>query len=70
MTEDLRVKKIGVTIPISCCLAVEYGVLPVCEHSAVRVPPTRRQRLRRWLAHRWDRRPRIHLGPCNHEECT
>lgn len=62
------VKKIAVTVPISCCLAYEYGVGPACDHP--KPPPlTRRQRFRLWRSRVWDRRPRIHLGPCNHDDC-
>lgn len=39
-----------------------------CDHPAP-PPPTWRTRVRRRLAAWWDRRPRIHLGPCNHEDC-
>lgn len=28
------------------------------------LPPTRWQRLRSWVEYQWDRRPRLHFGPC------
>lgn len=63
----LTVKKFAYTVPISCCLASEHGI-GTCDHP--KPPPlTRRQRFRLWRARIWDRRPRIHLGPCNHDDC-
>lgn len=64
---DLTVTKYAVSVPISCCLASLYG-LGECHHPKP-PPPTRRQRLRWWLRDLWDQRPRVHLGPCNHDDC-
>jgi hypothetical protein len=66
-TPPWRVEKIGYQIPVSCCMARSYGMDVECNHE---LPPlTRRTRLRWWLRERWDRRPRVHFGPCDHEDC-
>jgi hypothetical protein len=61
---SFEVKKYAVAVPVSCCLLDDVE----CDHP--KAPPlTRRTRLRWWLADRWDRRPRVHFGPCDHEDC-
>lgn len=63
--QDFEVRKFGYWLPVSCCLLPEVE----CKH-----PPapqlSRRTRLRWWVARRWDRRPRVHFGPCDHEDCS
>jgi hypothetical protein len=67
VSNDFQVTKIGYSVPISCCLAAQYG-MGQCEHPEL-PPLTRRQRFRWWLRDTWDRRPRVHLSPCNHDDC-
>jgi hypothetical protein len=67
MTEQeptITVRKIDYRIPVSCC------ALPDVECNHPDAPPlTRRQWFRWWIRETWYRRPRVHLGPCNHEDC-
>lgn len=60
----ITVQKIGYQMPVSCCLLDDVE----CQHPPA-PKPTRRRRLRWWLAGRWDRRPRVHFGPCEQEDC-
>jgi hypothetical protein len=61
------VRKIGMEIPISSCQVYEHRMDAECNYEAPML--TRRTRVRWWLADRWDRRPRVHFGPCDHEDC-
>lgn len=56
---DFTVTKVGYTVPIW----LDYAEV------ARAAPISRRTRIRWWVQDKWDRRPRIHLGSCNHDDC-
>ena len=65
---DHEVRKIGYSVPVSCCLLTDATGVNHCKHP-LPPPPTRWQTLRRRLADWWWRnRPAVHRGPCEVEE--
>jgi len=72
--ESLTVKKFGYNLPFSYDAAVALGLVSEDEARAAgwEPPPPPpplpyRTRLRWWVHDRWDRRPRVHFGPCEHD---
>lgn len=67
--QPLTVQKIGAWVPVSCCQLADINpAVRLCEHHPP-APWSRRKRLRWWLQDLWARRPRVHLGPCDHTDC-
>jgi hypothetical protein len=68
MTEDFQVRKIGWTLPVSCCVMTDATGINHCQHPPPK-PLTRRQRVRyAWLSWWWRNRPTLHRGPCEVDE--
>lgn len=72
----IHVKKYGHVLPMSYEMAIDYGVMTEDEALArgwtppPPLPPLQwRRRLRMWWLNTWHKRPRIHLGPCDHSDC-
>ena len=72
MSEDpkfeFEVRKVGYTVPVSCCVMTDHTGVNYCKHPPY--PPVSRWRrakyaLRSWW---WQHRPRLHFGPCDDGE--
>lgn len=72
---DLTVLKLGVTMPVSTEMALDAGWITEDEARARGwTPPPPIPRLRRlrydlqsWW---WGHKPHMHLGPCDHGDCS
>lgn len=66
---DITVRKIGYTMPVSCCLLTAYSDdINYCKHP--KPPPPSRWELTRWRLRDWwwRNKPTIHRGPCEVDE--